>query len=134
MWCGARANPGTPYICHFMDAPGYGNGWDQALAMSPYAFVGTANLSYKLRWDCEPDYDFVRVEYDAGGGDWQALASYTGDGVIVEQLTRPMTQIATKFRFRFVSVRLCICFYGHLLLHEANMTKIIGEDMTEFRN
>jgi len=103
MWCGARANPGTPYVCHFMDAPGYGNGWDQGLTMWPYAFVGTAVISYKLRWDCEPDYDFVRVEYDAGHDDWQTLASYTGDGVVVEQLTHPMTQIATKFRFRFVS-------------------------------
>jgi hypothetical protein len=103
IWCGARANPGTPYICHFMDAPGYGNGWDQALTMYPRAFIGSAGLSYKLRWDCEPDYDFVRVEYDAGHGDWQVLASYTGNGVIVEQLTHPMTQIATKFRFHFIS-------------------------------
>ncbi|MFA4948912.1 MAG: T9SS type A sorting domain-containing protein, partial [Candidatus Krumholzibacteriia bacterium] len=30
-------------------------------------------------------------------------ASYTGNGVIVSQVTHPMTQIATKFRFRFVS-------------------------------
>jgi hypothetical protein len=103
MWCGARANPGTPYVCHFMDAPGYGNRWDQALTMDPRAFVGSVDVSYKLRWDCELDYDYVRVEYDAGGGDWQVLASYTGSGATVGRLTLPMTQIATKFRFRFVS-------------------------------
>jgi hypothetical protein len=103
MWCGVRASSSAPYVCTFRKAPGYGNGWDQALASDPRAYVGSVGLSYKLRWDCEPDYDFVRLEYDAGGGDWQALASYTGSGVAVGLATLPMTQVATKLRFHFLS-------------------------------
>jgi hypothetical protein len=103
MWCGARASSSTPYVCTFYDAPGYGNTWDQALASDPRAYVGSVSLSYKLLWNCEPDYDYVRVEYDAGNGDWQALASYTGIGAAIGHLTLPLTQVSTKLRFRFTS-------------------------------
>ncbi len=103
MWCGVRASSSAPYVCSFSKAPGYGNGWDQSLTSDPRAYAGSIDLSYKLAWDCEPDYDYVKVEYDAGGGDWQVLASYTGDGVAVEQMTLHLTQVATKFRFHFLS-------------------------------
>jgi hypothetical protein len=103
MWCGVRASSSRPYVCHFLKAPGYGNGWDQALACDPRSYVGLVNLSFKLRWNCEPGYDYVKVEYDAGGGQWRALAAYTGDSLVVDELTLPMTQAATKLRFHFTS-------------------------------
>jgi hypothetical protein len=39
-----------------------------------------------------------------------------------------------RFRLRIISVGLCICFYGHFLLHETDMWKIIGKYMTELSN
>ncbi len=103
MWCGARASESAPYACSFMKAPGYGNGWDQELRVGPRAFVGMIGLSYKLSWDCEADYDHVRVQYDEGNGDWRTLASYTGIGTAVDQVAVATARAATKLRFHFTS-------------------------------
>ena len=103
MWCGTRPNPADPYVCSWKKAPGYGNNWDQSLTAGPFSLVGTVTISYKLRWDCEEDYDFVRVEYDAGGGDWQSLASFTGHGYTVASNVLHLIQPATKLRFHFTS-------------------------------
>jgi hypothetical protein len=74
MWCGARPSSTDPYLCSWYDAPGYGNGWNQMLRTDGFSFVGAITLSFKGRYDSEPDYDFTRVEYDAGGGNWQLVA------------------------------------------------------------
>jgi hypothetical protein len=103
MWCGVRSSESAPYVCGFLNAPGYGNDWDQELRTGPRSFVGIIGLSYKLSWDCEPDYDYVRIQYDAGNGDWQTLASYTGDSAVVDQVSLATTQAATKLRFHFDS-------------------------------
>jgi hypothetical protein len=103
MWCGSRQNPADPYLCSWMKAPGYGNRWDQSLTTESLSLVGSVTISYKIRWDCEQDYDFVKVEYDAGGGDWRSLASHTGHGYSVASEVLYLTQPATKLRFHFAS-------------------------------
>jgi hypothetical protein len=103
MWCGIRPSPGDPYLCGFQSAPGYGNDWEQILVTDPISFAGTITFSYHIAWDSELDWDFTYVEYDAGGGHWQELASYTDIGSATESHSLILTQAKTKFRFRFVS-------------------------------
>jgi len=103
MWCGARANAADPYLCSWKDAPGYGNGWDQVLVAGPISFTGALTFSYKMLHDCEPDYDFVSVEYDEGGTTWREIASYTGEDTLSAQHFLPLAQRATKLRFHFAS-------------------------------
>jgi hypothetical protein len=103
MWCGARPSTTDPYLCSWYDAPGYGNGWNQMLKTNGFNFVGSITLSFKGRYDSEPDYDFTRVEYDAGGGNWQVVAEYTGAGDTVASYFIALTQARTKLRFHFTA-------------------------------
>ncbi len=102
MWCGARPNPADPYFCSWANAPGYGNGWDQSLATAATPFVGAITLSYRIAYDVEPDYDYVRVEYSAAGG-WETAAEYTGENDTIVSLFLPLTAAQTKLRFHFTS-------------------------------
>jgi hypothetical protein len=103
MWCGARPSTTDPYLCSWYNAPGYGNGWNQMLATEPFNFVGSVTISFKAYYDSEPEYDFTRVEYDAGGGNWQMVAEYTGRGDTVASYFIPLTQSRTKLRFHFTA-------------------------------
>jgi hypothetical protein len=105
MWCGVRPNTGDPYVCNWIKAPGYGNDWDQSLTTETLHFTGAVTFSYRLAYDTEPDYDFVRVEYDNGywGSDWQELAAYSGVGDTVASHVIYTTRHATKLRFHFES-------------------------------
>jgi hypothetical protein len=104
MWCGARPSSIDPYLCSWYDAPGYGNGWNQLLGTTGFSFVGSITLSYIFSNDTEPDYDYTRVEYDAGGGNWQQLAEYTDvyddDTASIFLAT---TQARTKIRFHMTA-------------------------------
>ncbi len=102
MWCGARPNPADPYFCAWESAPGYGNSWDQLLSTGAMPFVGVLTLSYRISYDVEPDYEFVRVEYSRAGG-WEAAAAYTGQNDTIVSLAMPLTSAQTKLRFRFTS-------------------------------
>ena len=104
MWCGVRAaTPGDPYLCSWRRAPGYGNGWDQRLTTAAFSFSGAISFSYHIVWDSEPEYDFTFVEYDAGGRNWQSIASYDGQGSKVESHFLPLSLAQTKLRFRFAA-------------------------------
>ncbi|MGD1048947.1 MAG: FlgD immunoglobulin-like domain containing protein [Candidatus Krumholzibacteriaceae bacterium] len=105
MWCGVRPSAGDPYVCSWLKAPGYGNGWDQSLATAQFSFTGPITLSYHLVYDSEPGYDFTRVEYDGDfwGSSWQTLATYTGHGDTVASHVVYSTHRATKLRFHFTS-------------------------------
>jgi hypothetical protein len=103
MWCGVRPSTTDPYLCSWYDAPGYGNSWDQSLATGAFNFTGPITLSYQMHYDSEPDYDYTRVEYDAGGGDWRMVAEYTGAGDTVASHVIALTQARTKLRFHFIS-------------------------------
>jgi hypothetical protein len=102
MWCGARPNPADPYFCSWAAAPGYGNGWDQELTTNPTSFVGALTLSYRIAYDVEPEYEYVRVEYSEAGG-WETAAEYTGRNDTIVSLFLPLTAAQTKLRFRFTS-------------------------------
>ena len=102
MWCGARPNPADPYFCSWAKAPGYGNSWDQTLATGAMPFVGAITLSYKIAYDTEAGYDYVRVEYSAAGG-WETAVEYSGQNDTIVSLFLPLTAAQTKLRFRFTS-------------------------------
>jgi hypothetical protein len=103
MWCGVRPSTTDPYLCSWYDAPGYGNYWNQSLGTGHLSFTGAITFSYRMHYDSEPDYDFTRVEYDAGGGDWRQIAEYTGTGDTVASHVIALTQARTKLRFHFIS-------------------------------
>lgn len=103
MWCGARPSTIDPYLCSWYDAPGYGNSWNQLLGTAGFSFVGSITLSYKMYYDSEPDYDYTRIEYDAGGGNWQEVAEFTGTGDTIASHFIALTQARTKLRFHFTA-------------------------------
>jgi hypothetical protein len=103
MWCGTRSSATDPYLCSWHDAPGYGNRWDQSLGTAKFSFAGAITLSYRMHFDSEPDYDFTRVEYDAGGYDWRLLAEYTGRGDTAAADVIRSARAKTKLRFHFTS-------------------------------
>jgi hypothetical protein len=102
IWCGARAGY-DEYMCSWLSAPGYGNDWEQMLVTDTFAFSGILYLSYHAVIDCEAGYEKLRVEYDAGDGDWQEIEQYTGihDTIATHELI--IAQAETRFRFRFTS-------------------------------
>jgi hypothetical protein len=103
MWCGVRANPADPYLCGWETAPGYGDNWVQDLRTDGFAFAGMITLSYHGIFDSEAGYDYTYVQYDAGGGNWQTIATYDNvvDTVASDVITT--TQARTKLRFHFVA-------------------------------
>ena len=104
MWCGARPDLNDPYMCSWVRAPGYGNGWNQMLVSDAFSFTGAVHFSYHGTFDSEPDYDFTYVEYDAGGGTWTQVASFTGvnEDTSVTHII-PLSTSRTKLRFHFTS-------------------------------
>jgi|WetSurMetagenome_2_1015567.scaffolds.fasta_scaffold14076_2 hypothetical protein len=103
MWCGARPDGNDDYLCSWEDAPGYGNGWSQWLTTGAISFTGAIHLSYHIVWDSEPEYDYTRVEYDAGNDSWQELIAYTGTGDTVASHLIAIPQARTKLRFHFTA-------------------------------
>ncbi len=102
LWCGTR--PGADfYLCSWLNAPGYGNGWHQVCQSDPIHFTGILTFSYKCVVDTEPEYDLLYVEYDIGDGDWVDLAVYDGVDTLVETHQLHISQAATKLRFRFAA-------------------------------
>ena len=103
MWCGARPNTSDPYLCSWLRAPGYGNGWSQNLGTAAFSFVGGIRLKFHCKYDSEPDYDFTRVQYDAGSSNWQNIAEFTAHGDTVGDYALNLTQARTKIRFHFTA-------------------------------
>jgi hypothetical protein len=69
MWCGARPDPDDPYMCSWVTAPGYGDNWDQSFVSDPFdTDNGTFTLAFHGRFDTEPVYDWISVDYDKGSG------------------------------------------------------------------
>jgi hypothetical protein len=107
MWCGKWSTAEDPW-CGWAVLPGYGNSWDQSLEST----VTGSSVTYTIKWDTEPGYDFTYVEWwDAANSLWIEDPSANGDtggfegsgGPVTETLTSPYG--ATKARFHFVSDR-----------------------------
>ncbi|UCG51502.1 MAG: T9SS type A sorting domain-containing protein [Candidatus Latescibacterota bacterium] len=110
LWCGARTE-GSPY-CNWETPPGYGNQWQQFFESTEFAVVGDAVCSYKIRWDTEPGYDFVYLEYwDEVSSEWSDLpvnggaGDYDGIGELSESVVidSAATGGSLKLRFHFYS-------------------------------
>ena len=102
LWCGTR--PGSDfYLCSWLNAPGYGNKWDQSCQSDVIPFEGILTWSYKCVIDSEPEWDFTYVEYDAGDGNWVEIASYDGVESLVASHELIIPQVATKLRYNFIS-------------------------------
>jgi hypothetical protein len=100
--CGVPPAP-PDYLCHWKLDRGYGDYWDQSLVSDPIPIDGYLDVSYRVFAYCEENYDFLRVEYDAGGGFWRELASYTGLVNTTAQHRISSTNARTKLRFHFMS-------------------------------
>jgi len=103
MWVGCRPSGTDFYVCSWKNPPGYGNGWNQNLGTEPFAFIGAITISFHMKFDSEPGYDYTRVQYDAGGGAWQNIAEFISLGDTVGEYTVPLTLSQTKVRFHFTS-------------------------------
>jgi hypothetical protein len=104
-WCG-EFNP------EFTGGDGYGNGWDDRLTLPPIDLSNPPAaypvLTFKYRYDSEPDYDYTYVQaestgafvnlnrgYEGSSGGWADLGVY---GFVMLQYDNPLS-----IRFRFVS-------------------------------
>lgn len=97
LWCGV--GPGEP---GFVTAPGYGHRWDQRFESVSFPAVGTANVSFTIRYDTEPGMDFMTFEYlSATSGKWEVLAVYDGQGNSVENLSVPAVEHGGNLNLRF---------------------------------
>jgi hypothetical protein len=107
MWCGARANPTDPYMCSWLDAPGYGASWRQALLTTAFEFEGVLRFGYHGFFDSEAGWDQTFVEYDSGGDTWvtveEGLAYDSNTLEIRAEHELFLAQTRTKLRFRFES-------------------------------
>ena len=118
MWCGTRPDNSDDYLCGWVSAPGYGNYWNQILISDPLSIPPPCSFSYKMFIDSEEGHDLVFVEYDAGGLNWQKLATHDGLEYIdanhtimvytgMDDLVKDRRLLAsggrTKFRISFIS-------------------------------
>ncbi len=97
LWCGT-----PPGDCGYQTLPGYGNSWDQRFTSVELPWSGgDVNVSFTIRYDCEPTYDFVRLEYQSGESPWMVLAEFTGSGLTGHNAVIPDGALAATFRLRF---------------------------------
>ena len=94
LWFGRRAQS----VC---DYTGYGHNWREDFESVDFAVTGTLNINYQIRYDLEPNYDFLRVSYVNNVGDWVELKSYTGAGTQPDVLTIPAGNMGPTTRIRF---------------------------------
>lgn len=83
MWTGVEPSHPDGWSDGWVNAPGYGNGWDDALLYesgpigADVALDQTVNLDFFFNYDMEGGYDFFTVEYDSAGT-WTVAATYSG--------------------------------------------------------
>jgi hypothetical protein len=101
-WCGAPPAP-SEYLCHWKLGRGYGDYWDQSLVSDTISFNGYLDISYNVFVFCEMDYDRLDLEYEAGDGHWEDLASYTGSINTSGSHRLALETGKTRLRFHFTS-------------------------------
>ena len=108
LWCGA--SPGSdPELCRYATLPGYGNQWEQ-LWVSNTLNCDSVQLSYKVQWDSEANYDLTYVEYyDDDTSAWISLpvnggeGAYHAAGSMIETFAITPSNDNTRIRFLFES-------------------------------
>lgn len=103
MWCGLAVE--DPRTCSWGAPPGYGALWNQNLSSVEFAVEGDVTLEFLMEILVEPAYDFVYVQYEDNGGDWQNLDSYScgtpGCESANQSYTVPAASHDGSIRFRF---------------------------------
>jgi hypothetical protein len=108
LWCGARPCA-TPEVCNYLTLPGYGNLWDERFESVPFTVSGDVTVDFFMRWDTEPSYDKIFLEYSAGAGPWQLLGEFDGhgSGFASQHITQTIPAAnhagSVRVRFHFVS-------------------------------
>lgn len=108
MWCGLEPSGEFPLVC-WADLPGYGNGWQKYLYSKRFSFTGSIEWSFRIAWDTETDFDFVRFQYDSLGtwADRLVVDGKSGAGGDCRESLNlsitPFGQTRTKLRFCFES-------------------------------
>ena len=103
MWCGARTAP-PGQLCTYATLPGYGNRWDQLLISEAFSVTGDVELSFRIRYDVEPDYDFVDLDCwlsSPYGPKWTTLLSFNGVGEETISQIIPAADIPDSLVIRF---------------------------------
>jgi hypothetical protein len=80
MWCAKRIPPAGPVDtihCGYLSLPGYGNGWNQSFCTKNcIALTGDLDVAMVLKFDAEPSYDGITLEYTAdctGNSGWTEI-------------------------------------------------------------
>ncbi len=104
LWCGAAPCVGQE-VCNYAALPGYGNGWDQRFQSIAFTASNDVTIGFRMRYDVEPLYDFVYLDYRGVAGTWQNIASLTGIGLATYSYVVDSAdhQGSIQFRFRVVS-------------------------------
>jgi FlgD Ig-like domain len=79
LWCGARACQTTD-LCSYATLPGYGNDWNQRFESVPFNVSGDVDVAFQMRYDTEPNYDVIYLEYESIEGVWHTAGSWSGSG------------------------------------------------------
>lgn len=110
LWCGVAPSSSPPY-CGYASLPGYGNDWNQRFESVAFPVEGDVTLSYRIRWDSEPGYDWTVVQYADTNGVWKTLpvdggaGKYEGVGDLTEAFVIASAAVgdSLRVRFRFMS-------------------------------
>lgn len=72
LWCGARSSSSNDELCSYQYLPGYGDNWRQSFC-TPNCLTVTGNVTvtYKIKFDLEPAYDFVIPQYSLCDDHWE---------------------------------------------------------------
>lgn len=100
LWCGLRPGP-----CEYATLPGYGNFWGDRFESDPLATSGNVIVDFNIRYDTEPGYDYVRLEYRSISNVWRNASEFTGNGETFATANIPADSLAgvARLRFRFFS-------------------------------
>ena len=97
LWCGLRAPD-----CQYLSLPGYGNNWDERFeSVALPSAGGDVFVDFTIRYDCEPFYDFVKLEYQGISGVWTEAASFNGTGTTGYTALIPDAEVGAAVRLRF---------------------------------
>jgi len=105
MWCGARPDNNHPVNCSYLNLPGYADHWYQWLRTDQCLTVtGDVDLSFRIYWNSETDYDYAYVQWDQCDDNWQDLVDGGLDGVGQwdTTLTVAASSHSGNIRFRFL--------------------------------